>query len=113
MAWLPPEGIIAFWGTGSQYCRIARFYDCFNSERFIQVDANKYYQRLTRLGKRIYDPNIINQEKIACVVITSPLAKESILKSIREGYPTVERVYYPKLLSFDDKFIPSFQPIQI
>jgi radical SAM superfamily enzyme YgiQ (UPF0313 family) len=113
LALLPREGLIAYWGAGSQYCRIARFYDCFHCERFIQVDANQYYQQLTRLGKKIYDPSIIGQEKISCVVITSPLAKESILKSIREEYPTVERVFYPKLLSFDGRFIPSFQPVRI
>ena len=109
---LPPDGLIGFWGTGSQYCRLAKHYNCLASERYIQVDANRYYQKLTRLRRRIHDPSVIGERKIESVVITSPLAKESILKSIRDGYPTVSSVFYPKLLDVGGKLVPSFRPIE-
>ncbi len=111
MAALPDDEVIAFWGVGSQYCRLARFYACFNSNRFVQVDSNKHQQKMTRLGRKIYAPDIIAQKEIKSVIITSPTAKDAILKTIEHEYPSVSNVFFPNLLRRGEKFIPVFQRI--
>lgn len=110
---LPADEVIAFWGVGSQYCRLARFYDCLDSSRFIQIDANEYQQKMERLGKKIYAPDIIFQKKIKSVIITSPIAKDAILKTIENEYPSVSNVFFPNLLHREEKFIPVFQRISL
>ncbi len=111
MAALPEDEVIAFWGVGSQYCRLARFYDSIDFSKFIQIDASKYQQKMHRLGNKIYSPEIIAQKEITSVIVTSPTTKDAILKSIEERYPLVSNVFFPKLLRIEDKFVPAFQPI--
>ena len=86
---LPADELIAFWGVGSQYCRLARFYDCLDFSKFIQIDTNEHQQKMKRLGNKIYSPEILVQKEIKFVIITSPIAKDAILRTIKEGYPSV------------------------
>ncbi|MEN6374031.1 MAG: radical SAM protein [Smithella sp.] len=105
---VPAEEEIAFWGVGSQYCRIARFHAGFDAERFIQVDGNEHQQKMTRLGKKIYNPEIIITKNIKTVIITSPIAKNEILKIIKNGYPSVTKVFFPDIIQKDHNRIPVF-----
>lgn len=108
---LPADGMVAFWGVGSQYCRLARHYECLNSDRFIQIDASRHHQRMTRLGKKIHGPDIIEKEGIHSVVITSPTAKKSILGAIKIGHHSIRKVFFPALLHTGNEFVPTFQPL--
>lgn len=108
---IPADETIVFWGVGSQYCRLARFHDGFDSPRIIQVDANEHQQKMTRLGKKIYSPDIISENNLKNVVITSPVAKNSIIRAIDSNYPCVVNVYFPSLHRVQDKLVPVFQHI--
>ncbi len=108
---LPDNELIAFWGVGSQYYRLETFCHCLTSNNFIQVDANTYQQKMTRFGKKIHDPKIIKKKNITSVVITSPIAKNVILKTINDEYSNVTTVYFPKLIISNQNYITSFQAI--
>lgn len=101
-----------FWGVGSQYCRIVRFFgDSMKSDNFIQIDSSSHHQRMQRLGKRIFSPDIINERKIADIVITSPFAKDAIVEAIHSHSPSVKNIYFPAIKSGGGKFLCSFERI--
>jgi radical SAM superfamily enzyme YgiQ (UPF0313 family) len=101
-----------FWGVGSQYCRLVRFFgNSMKSDHFIQVDSSKHHQQMTRLGKRIYGPDVINEQNISNVIITSPMAKGSITSAIRSRYPAVTNIYFPALKSCGGRYLCSFERI--
>jgi len=111
MAALPEDEVIAFWGVGSQYSRLTRFYECLDSNRFIQIDASEHQQKMTRLGKKIYSPDIIAKKEIKFVIITSPIAKDAIFKTIEKEYPSVIKVFFPNLFRIKEELVTTFQLI--
>lgn len=111
MAEVPQDETIAFWGVGSQYCRMARFYDCLQGERFVQVDGSALHQKMTRLGRAIYAPRVIAEMNIDTVIITSPLAKKAILAAISTEYKQVKKIYFPVLGFNEGKYTPVFREI--
>ncbi len=111
---IPEDEEIVFWGVGSQYCRIARFHKgCFDSKRFIQADGNQRHQLMTRLGKKIYGPEIIYEKEVKSVVITSPIAKNAICRAIKDNYPSINKVYFPTLINEKNSLVPVFKQIAI
>jgi radical SAM superfamily enzyme YgiQ (UPF0313 family) len=114
MAEIPENEKIVFWGVGSQYCRLARFHPgCFDTDHFIQADGNKRHQLMTRLGKKIHSPEVIDEWQVKTVVITSPLARDAICGIIKSDYPSVTRVFFPHLVKVDDRHVPVFRQIQV
>lgn len=111
IAALPKDEVIAFWGVGSQYYRMARFYGSLTAERFIQIDGNEHQQKMTRLGKKIYGPEVLISQNIKTVIITSPIAKNAILKAITDSSPSVTDVFYPALMRIHGELVPVFQNI--
>ena len=111
MSEISDEEKVAFWGVGSQYYRISRFYTEFNGDDFIQVDGNAHHQKLTRLGNKIYKPEIVDQRKIRNVIITSPNVKTVILNEIINEHQSVENVYFPILTCLNNEYFPVFKNI--
>lgn len=109
---LPENEVIAFWGVGSQFYRMSRFYEGFDSDRFIQIDADEHHQKMTRLGKKIYSPEIINQKEIKTVIITSPIAKDAIIRAIDQSFPSITKVFFPNLLKINGELVPTFELIK-
>lgn len=109
---LPIKEKVAFWGVGSQYYRLARYYTHFECEDFIQIDADKKHQNMMRLNKQIYAPSHIIDHNIMHIVITSPVAKDKIIESINNISEKSRYIYYPQLANDGDKFIPYLQVLQ-
>lgn len=108
---LPIKEKIAFWGVGSQYYRLARHYAHFESENFIQIDADEKHQNMTRLNKQIYAPSYIVENDVIHIVITSPIAKDKIIEAIRHISEKSRYIYYPQLANENGKFIPYLQAL--
>lgn len=106
----PTNRNYAFWGVGSQYHRLSRFFgDDLKGDHFIQVDANEHHQKMTRLGKKIFPPSVIREQGISDVIITSPLARSAIMTAIESDFTDVKRVHFPVLLSTNGQFRCSFE----
>lgn len=110
--YFPTNRNYAFWGVGSQYHRLSRFFgNDLKAGHFIQVDANEHHQKMTRLGKKIFPPSVIREQGISDVIITSPLARSAIMAAIESGFTNVKRVHFPVLLSTNGQFRCSFETI--
>ena len=89
------DSIVALWGAGEICIKLLDKYPMFRGENFLVVDISKSRQGYSVVGKKIFSPGMIDEEKIKTVVATVVKRKEEILRDISSRFPSVERIYLP------------------
>lgn len=82
---------IVFWGINSYFYSLSEKLD-INSEKIYYVDKSDVRIGVRVAGKKIMAPQIIEDEKVSCIVISVPQYFTSIRKSIKDEYPKVEKI---------------------
>lgn len=88
---LKEHGKIVFWGINSYFYSLSEKLDV-KSDDIYYVDKSDVRIGVNVAGKRINSPEIINKEKISCIVISVPQYFTSIRKAIKDEYPQVEKI---------------------
>lgn len=88
---LKKHGKIVFWGINSYFYFLSEKLD-IKSDNIYYVDKSDVRIGVNVAGKKIMSPEVIEKEKISCIVIAVPQYFTSIRKAIQDEYPNVEKI---------------------
>jgi anaerobic magnesium-protoporphyrin IX monomethyl ester cyclase len=93
---------VALWGAGEICIKLLDKYPIFKDDKFIIVDISKSRQGYSICGKKIFSPEMINEEKIKTVIISVVNRKDEILQQLNAHHPSVTSIYVPDVAKMED-----------
>lgn len=94
---------VVLWGAGEICIKLLDNYSIFRNSNFKVVDISRSRQGYSVCGKKIFAPEIINEEKISNVVATVVQRKDEILQQIKNSFSSVSKIYLPGIEKTEDR----------
>lgn len=101
---------IVLWGAGGIYYKLIHKFVSLTSKRILLVDGNRSLHGLTMRGKEVLSPDVIEQNNVRTVVITTLSFKDEIYATLRRSYPSVERILIPAFDISKEGIVPVLRP---
>ncbi|MEI7811972.1 MAG: cobalamin-dependent protein [Ignavibacteria bacterium] len=91
------DNCVALWGAGEICIKLLDNYDIFKNDKYKIVDISKSRQGYSVCSKKIFSPEIINEENIKTVIITVVKRKDEIINQLNIRFPSITKVYLPDI----------------